>query len=221
MRRSHCNRSWVSATRLRLVDLILVARFLHGVGLRADPVGHGALFAAKAIQSGKNLRALLRQILESRGECAQQLRVRVGSGLCLEVRDRRLDIGDRNPPLRHFRDEIGNIGLVAPGLRVQIELRPGPDGGERKSRSLDLRTGPIRISLDSRLRACLRRRSGDNRNREDDAERNMQGRFHSGAIIGLPTFPIKPPGFADASSGASKHPRDSVIGDRAFREASR
>src|SRR5271166_2765755 len=54
--------------RLRLAALILVARFLHGVGLRADTIGHGALFAAEAIQTGKNLRALLRQILESRGE---------------------------------------------------------------------------------------------------------------------------------------------------------
>jgi hypothetical protein len=44
----------------------------------------------------------------------------------------------------------------------------------------------------------------------------MHGRFHLGAIIGLPTLSIKPPGFADASSGASKRPRDRMVGDRAW-----
>src|SRR5260370_40643171 len=61
------------AARRRLAVAVLVRSFLNGLILRADTIGHGALLAAKSLQAAKNLRPLLRQILEGRGESAQKL----------------------------------------------------------------------------------------------------------------------------------------------------
>ena len=98
--------------------------------------------------------------VERRGEGAQKLGVRVGAGLRFEVGDRGLHVSDGNAPLRHLRLQIRDVAFVAPALRVQIELRAGPDGGERKSRRLDLLAGPVRIGLSLRLSDRLRRRAG-------------------------------------------------------------
>ena len=68
-----------------------------------------------------------RQIRERRGEGAQKLGVRVGAGLRFEAADRSLHISDGNTPLRHLRLQIRDVAFIAPALRVQIELRPGPD----------------------------------------------------------------------------------------------
>src|SRR5271165_517322 len=204
--------------RRRLALPVLVRSFLNGLVLRADTIGHGALLAAKSLETAKNLRALLRQILEGRGESAQKLRVRVGAGLRLEVRDGLLHVGDRNPPLRHFGRQIRNIAFVPPALRVQIELWPGPDGGKRKGRRLDLLTGPIGIGFHAGLSDRPRRQYDQNRNRENGAKRSMHTRFPLSSMIGLPLPPIKPPRITDASlnasPGVSEHARDGLAGDR-------
>src|SRR5271166_1249306 len=49
--------------RRRVAVPVLIRSFLNGLALRADTIGHGALLAAKSLETAKNLRALLRQIL--------------------------------------------------------------------------------------------------------------------------------------------------------------
>ncbi len=197
---------------------VLVGSLLNGLALRADTIGHGALFATKTFEAAKNLRALLRQVLEGRGESAQKLRVGVGAGLRLEGRDRLLHVGDRNPPLCHFGRQIRDIAFVPPALRVQIELRPGPDGGKRKDRRLDLLTGPIGIGFHAWLSDRPRRQYDQNRNRENGAKRGMHTRFPLSSMIGLPLPPIKPPRIADAllnaSPGVSERGLDGMAQDR-------
>jgi hypothetical protein len=94
-----------------------------------------------------------------------------------EIRDRFLHVGDRHAPLRHFGLEIRDVALVPPALRVEIELRAGPHGGERKGWRLDLLARPIRIDLFARLSERRRGEWGHNRNRESGADRSMHLRF--------------------------------------------
>src|SRR5579871_5197677 len=94
-----------------VVVTALVRRVLNRLVLRADTIGQGPLLAAEAIQTVDNLGALPRQIPEGCSESAQNLGVRVGAGLGLEVRDRQLHVSDRNAPLSHFGGQIGNVAL--------------------------------------------------------------------------------------------------------------
>jgi hypothetical protein len=171
----------------------LVRGFLNGLVLRADTIGERELLSAKSLQAVENLGALLRQVLEGGRESAEKLGARVGAGLRPEVRDRRLHIGGRNPPLRHFGLESRDVAFVAPALRIESERRAGPDRGKREGRRLDLLTGPIRIGLHAGLSDCAGRRCGQDRNRENGAERSMHTSFPSGSMIGLPLPAIKRP----------------------------
>src|ERR1700730_4194413 len=137
--------------------MILVRRSLDGFVLRADAIGQSLLLAANSIQAADDLGALLRQVRERRGEGTQKLGVRIAAGLRFEVGDRGLHVSDGNAPLRHLRLQIRDVAFVVPALRVQIQLRAGPDGGERKSGRLDLLAGPARIRLSFEWSERLRR----------------------------------------------------------------
>ena len=118
----------------------------------------------------------------------------------LKCGDRGLHVSDGNAALRHLRLQVRNVALVAPVLRVEIELRPGPDGGERKSGRLDLLAGPVRIGLSFELSERRRREQDHGRNRENGASRSkMHLRFLLSAMIRLGLRPIKPPRFTIAS----------------------
>src|SRR5208283_1974861 len=159
-----------------------------------------------------------RQVLEGRSESTEKLGVRISAALGLEVGDRLLHIGDGNPPLSHFGHEIRDIAFVAPALGAEIELGPGPDGGKRKDRRLDLLTGPIGIGFHTGLSERPRRQYDQNRHRENGAKRSMHTRFPLSSMIGLPLPPIKPPRIMDASlnasPGVSEHARDGLAQDR-------
>ena len=129
---SHCSRSWGSELGGRRAAAALVRGFLNGLVLRADTIGESELLSAKSIEALENLGALLRQILEGGGESAQKLGARVGAGLRLEVRDRRLDVGGRNPPLRHFGLQIRDVAFIAPALRIEIERGPAQTEASEK-----------------------------------------------------------------------------------------
>ena len=180
------------AASCRLGGRVLVGRFLHVLVLHPDAIGQSLLLAANSIQAIDDLGALLRQIRKRRGEGAQKLGVRVRAGLRFEVGDRGLHIVDGDAALGHLGLEIRDVAFIAPVLGVEIELRPGPDGGERKGRRLDLLAGPVRIGLSFIFSDRLRREWGHDRDHENGAGRNMHLRFLSRAMIRLGLRPIKP-----------------------------
>ena len=176
----------------RLIVMVLVRRFLHRLVLRPDAVGQRFLLTANPIQAIDDLGALLGQIRERRGKRAQKLGVRIGAGLRFEVGDRSLHISNGNTPLRHLRLQIHDVAFIAPVLGIQIELRPGPDRGERKSWRLDLLAGPVRIRLSLVLSDRRRGQRGHDRDHKNGAGRWMHLRFLSRPMIRSRLWPIKP-----------------------------
>src|SRR5271166_249486 len=113
----------------------------------ANALAHLALPTSKPLEALDDLRPLLSKIPERRREGAKQLVLGLRPPLGLEGGDRRFNLRDRRSPLRHFGREVSDVGLIAPRLRVEVEIGTRPYRRQREARHLKLMTWPIRVGI--------------------------------------------------------------------------